>query len=197
MATGFLDFKFSFLGEPQIARRLQIHAEAVEDLGGAFDLMDADFLETQTGQFKSRGVQGGGLRWVPLSPEYALRKAVRLGVLPKGRGRLSLRGARGSRQSPFAALRRVVGLQTRLADLVLSGRLKKSLTERGGEHIYAATNLRAVFGTAVPWAGWHQSGTKKMPRRRPIEFTARDKRRWVRILQRWLHDEFDVRTVRA
>lgn len=41
-------------------------------------------------------------------------------------------------------------------------------------------------GSDVAYGRYHQQGTPRMPRRRPIELTEADRRRWVAIVQRFL-----------
>lgn len=69
--------------------------------------------------------------------------------------------------------------------LVRSGALEASLTGRplGVEVI---TDDRALFGTGVPYAGYHQHGTPKMPRRRPLEFTGTQRTELTKSGQRAL-----------
>lgn len=68
-----------------------------------------------------------------------------------------------------------------------TGTLAASLTTRpfGVEDI---TRDQAVFGTRVPYAGYHQAGTDRMPPRPPIQFPDSEKRAWVTAIQRFLHD---------
>jgi phage gpG-like protein len=59
--------------------------------------------------------------------------------------------------------------------------LKNSLTSRplGVERI---TNNNAVLGTNVPYAGFHQSGTSRMPARRIVEIDGGRRVRWKFII---------------
>jgi phage gpG-like protein len=53
--------------------------------------------------------------------------------------------------------------------------------------IFEAHPTELVFGTRVPYAIFHQTGTSRgLPRRRPIELTEQTRRECVKILQRWL-----------
>lgn len=69
--------------------------------------------------------------------------------------------------------------------LVRTGALKGSLTSRpfGVETI---SNKQAVFGTAVAYAGYHQSGTSKMPARPPVQLPESERAQWVKIMQRFI-----------
>lgn len=92
---------------------------------------------------------------------------------PKWKGLEDLYAARKSRQ--FAGrtiLRR-------------SDRLFKSLTRRAPGSVGRVGKNRLEYGTTIPWAEFHQEGTRKMPARPPLRFIERDVRRWIRILQIW------------
>jgi phage gpG-like protein len=43
-----------------------------------------------------------------------------------------------------------------------------------------------VIGSDVDYGRYHQTGTDRMPRRRPVELTENRRREWVRILQRFI-----------
>ena len=49
--------------------------------------------------------------------------------------------------------------------LIETGRLKKSLTGGGGDAVRATSHRGLVFGTSVPYAAYHQSGTTRIPQR--------------------------------
>lgn len=68
--------------------------------------------------------------------------------------------------------------------LVRTGDLRDSLTRRpfGVEVILPR---RAIFGSDVRYGGFHQRGDG-VPRRRPVELPESLRRRWVKILQRFL-----------
>ncbi len=61
--------------------------------------------------------------------------------------------------------------------LQASKRLYKSLTSGGGEAIIEEGPQEMVLGTSVPYAGYHQSGTGKMPARPPIDLTDEHEKR--------------------
>lgn len=43
-----------------------------------------------------------------------------------------------------------------------------------------------ILGTAVEYAKYHQHGTPRMPRRRPVELPESERREWLKVLQRFL-----------
>lgn len=69
--------------------------------------------------------------------------------------------------------------------LVRSGDLRDSLTSRPFG-IDVVDRLTAVFGTGVEYAGYHQSGTPKMPARKPMELPDSERREWMKVIQRFL-----------
>lgn len=69
--------------------------------------------------------------------------------------------------------------------LELTGDLRRSLTERpfGVEVIQPRY---AVFGSDVAYGLFHQRGGSSLPRRRPVELPESLRRRWVKVIQRFL-----------
>jgi phage gpG-like protein len=58
--------------------------------------------------------------------------------------------------------------------LVLTGALKESLTEEDGDHIFEPDRLGMTLGTSVPYARYHQTGTRTMRPRPPIRFLRKE-----------------------
>jgi phage gpG-like protein len=68
-----------------------------------------------------------------------------------------------------------------------TGELRASLTERGDPHqIFDVGDEFLLFGTDVEYAGYHQTGTTRMPRRRPLELREMHRAEAVKILQRFI-----------
>lgn len=65
-----------------------------------------------------------------------------------------------------------------------TGDLVASLTE--GPQVRIITPGFMVLGSAVDYGEYHQTGTPRMPRRRPIEFTESTRREWVKTMQRYI-----------
>src|SRR4030065_2807147 len=66
--------------------------------------------------------------------------------------------------------------------LTLTGRLRKSLTQKGApSHIERITARTLEIGTDHGIGMLHQRGTRKMPKRKVIELSDSQKRRWVNI----------------
>lgn len=76
--------------------------------------------------------------------------------------------------------------------LVASGRMEKSLTERGGEHIRELSPLELRLGSSVtsdsgfPYPLAHQRGWGNLPTRPPIQLSEANRREWTRFVQRYL-----------
>ena len=71
--------------------------------------------------------------------------------------------------------------------LVEHGDLKASLTDAAAKGAIREITSDSLFvGTDIDYAPFHQRGTGRMPRRRPVEFRDADRRRWVKAIQRYL-----------
>ena len=65
-----------------------------------------------------------------------------------------------------------------------TGDLEASLTE--GPDIRVIEPHFMILGSSVSYGRYHQEGTARMPRRRPIELPEALRRGWVKVLQRYL-----------
>ena len=66
-------------------------------------------------------------------------------------------------------------------------RMMQSLTRRGDSDMIATVSPSELdYGSSVPYTRFHQTGTRKMPQRRPVEFTEPTRRATLKILQRFL-----------
>jgi phage gpG-like protein len=72
--------------------------------------------------------------------------------------------------------------------LVATGRLKKSLTDKGTDSVYETTRDSALFGSNVPYGVFHQSRQPRrfLPRRAPVAIPEREKIEWIKVLQHYL-----------
>jgi phage gpG-like protein len=165
-----LTFTMSVPGDrfAQIQRSLGRFSAGVQDLRQPFDEIADDFLAVEQGQFATLGAaESGG--WAPLNPEYAKWK---------------------TKAFPGQPL------------LVRTGRLRAALTTTNGDSIRSVQPLELRLGVndgAVPYAKFHQSGTlgsfeqrdkveglPGMPRRPPVEFSEKTRKRWVLTIRRYL-----------
>ena len=69
--------------------------------------------------------------------------------------------------------------------LVRTGELRDDLTQRPFS-IDVVEDRMALFGSAVPYGRFHQGGTDRMPRRRPIELPGSGREEWAKVMQRWI-----------
>jgi phage gpG-like protein len=69
-----------------------------------------------------------------------------------------------------------------------TGLMKLSLTTNINFGIREVSATQLVLGTKVPYAIYHQKGTRKMPARPPIELSEDDKRRWSKLVHQWLYE---------
>lgn len=71
--------------------------------------------------------------------------------------------------------------------LQATGRLLNSLVVGArGEDIHEAMPYGLNYGTRVPYAVFHHTGTRKMPARKFVDFTAAQKAKYVKVLQRYI-----------
>ena len=68
----------------------------------------------------------------------------------------------------------------------LRGGLKASLTGKTSDTIEVIGKRRAEFGSNLPYAHRHQMGTFGMPQRKIVQLSEKTKKRWVKIVQKWI-----------
>lgn len=94
-------------------------------------------------------------------------------------------GGRWQRLSPKYAKRKAKiapGKQI----LVLTGRLKRSLTVIGGDDsVRIAEPLSLTLGSKAPSAAYHQRGGRKLPQRKPLDLTRDDYGKFVSRIYRY------------
>jgi phage gpG-like protein len=78
-----------------------------------------------------------------------------------------------------------------------TGALRASLQVSTGQSIVERSPRALFFGTSVPYAGYHQSGTEKMPRRAIFAMTNRQAARIGSVLHKWLGAEMSQAFARA
>ena len=70
--------------------------------------------------------------------------------------------------------------------LVLSGRLRESLTGETDDTVLNVEDDTLEIGSRAPTAVLHQTGTSKMPARPPLVITDAVKDRWVKYVENYL-----------
>ena len=151
-------------GVKQVNRALLLSAAAVKDLRPVWEDIYDDFLTSERSVFAAEGnvgsqtrEMGSGGSWGPWEP---------LNV-------------------DYAARKQAKGYGSKI--LVRTGRLRDSLTERShADAVFQPRALGASLGTRVPYAGYHQTGTSRMPAREPIRITEVQARRWMRLIQKFI-----------
>lgn len=80
------------------------------------------------------------------------------------------------------------GLDPRILHATL--RMRKSFTTKNHrDHVYRATADEMFAGSSVPYARFHQLGTKNLARRRPFELDESVRRDIIKLLQAHLVDK--------
>lgn len=74
--------------------------------------------------------------------------------------------------------------------MVREDELRRSLVD--GPEIDIEEPSYAIFGTAVPYAVFHQRGAGRLPQRKVIDLDETERQEWVRTVQRWLVEEAEA-----
>lgn len=69
--------------------------------------------------------------------------------------------------------------------LVRTGKLKASLSSVGAGSITKITPSSLEIGTSIPYAKYHQGGTRRMPARPPIRVTDAQRQFLIKLIQRF------------
>lgn len=167
-----------FLAHPEFLLTLQ-----PSELDAMAFAIDDGFRANERKLFQTEGSSGGG-RWAPLSPAYAYRKDLLFG---KAR-RTAAKRAREVAQLP-EIYRKGAQKGTGLAQnkiLQLTGTMKRSLTERGPEHVaewrQTAGRTIVTVGTRNEVAAYHLEIDTHRPIRDPIKMTKDQRQGLVEIM---------------
>lgn len=158
-----MELTIDIFGDKQFARRLLRVGENAGDMSPAFEDIHTDFLRIERAQFSSEGGYASG-GWRPLAAS-TLDFKLRMGFDPRILHRTRL-------------MRRSLTYKNQ------PGHIK----EIGPDEMKVGT--RVVSAKGYPYPRVHQLGSAKnsTPRRRVVELTHADRRKWVKILQRHLLD---------
>lgn len=147
-------FEFEVHGDKLVSRRLLRLAGNITDFSPAFEQIADDLRESERDLFNTEGASTGR-PWAPLKKHTLDAKLAR-------------------HQDPRILHR--------------EGDLERSLT--GGHAGTAADNQVVVitpsalaFGSSLPYAGAHQRGTDRLPKRRPLDLAERHRQQMVKRLQ--------------
>jgi len=151
-------------GVRQVNRALLLSAAAVKDLRPVWEDLYDDFLQGEKSVFAAEGNAGSPTREMGSSGSW---------------------GPWAPLNPDYAARKQAQGYGTKI--LVRTGRLKGSLTERShADAVFQPRELGMSLGTRVPYAGYHQTGTSRMPAREPIRINEAQARRWMRLIQKFI-----------
>lgn len=152
-----VEINIEIFGEKAISRRLLRLGERAIDAAPAFEGVALMFYASEKQQFDSEGEWASG-GWVPLMQSTIDEKL---------------------RSSWFSGGSELI--------LQKTGALMRSLTESD------APESRKVVGpnfveleSTVPYGKYHQTGTRKMAMRKPVELNESTKTAMVKILQAWI-----------
>lgn len=147
-------FEMQAHGDKLVARELTRLGDRALDASAAFEEIAGQFMRAEKRRFET---VGDGT-WPPITASTRARKA--------------------ASKNPT-----VVANANRV--LVATGQLRRSLSVPGAPDQQVIVQPRSLtFSTTVPYAGYLQRGTSRMPARKPLGFTEHAKRDAVRTLQR-------------
>lgn len=178
--AGLLHLRLEIDGDVQVSRQLGVLLEHVKDLRPAWRRIH-----------QGQGLPGGGQSMVVATREH-----------------FASHGARGGARWPELAERTVRERNAMLARgearfggrrpiLRRTDRMFQSLVARtaGPDTVLEMHPHWMLWGTSVPYAGFHQRGAG-VPRRRPVQPTEADKRSWVKTIQAYLVETGELRGAR-
>lgn len=160
MARGFITFTCTINGVTQVERKLATWGHNIADLTPAWEQVGESMLdEFSLNMAEEGGRFGRASRWAPLAASTVAE-----------RQRLKLGG-----EHPI---------------LWRTGDLGMSLRERGAAgNVFQATPTGVTVGTSVAYAGYHQSGTRRMPARQIVGVSWRQKSVAVNILASYVRQQ--------
>ncbi len=154
------------------ARGLELFAEEASDMSKPLAMIGANLMARVRVQFESEGAAGMGNSWMPLSETYGAWKAKHGPGVPILVGLHPV--SKGTRQNP-----------TRPQSYTASGAMRRSLLDPADVHV---TPRRMLYSPTDPKAGYHQTGTSKMPRRPLVELSLSALHIWDRYFAVWLNE---------
>lgn len=130
------------------------------DLRPAWETVRDVFWEIEQDQFQSEGAAGASGKWKPLSKKYEAQKINKYGT--------------------FALLAGV---------LIASEALYKSLTRQTGDTVLDIQKDSITIGTKLPYAKYHQRGGGRLPQRKIIDFSEKQKTSMMKGIQKTMVSE--------
>lgn len=160
-----IKFTAEVSGQQVLSRAFNRLESIPKDLSGIFKDVEKEFHAIEAENFQSENAKGASGRWKPIS-----KKTEEIKIRKRG---------------TFALL---------AGTLIDSEALYKSLTGKSNHTVSIINKQGAAFGTNLPYAKLHQTGTKRMPARPPIDLSDAQKRRIQKVIQKGLVDEVRKQT---
>jgi phage gpG-like protein len=146
-------------GTTFLSRKLNAIGDRAGDLEPVLESVADDMRDHAKRAFDSRGLTSGAA-WPPLSPDTIARKS---------RDKSAKIRSNASRV------------------LHATETLRNSLTVEGHkDHVSHADHNSLTYSTNVPYAIFHQEGTRLMPARPPVRLREFQRKRVVRKVERWI-----------
>jgi phage gpG-like protein len=154
-----LSLDIDVFGVPLMRRRLNAVGARAADLEPALESVADDMRRQAERAFGSRGLTSG-TAWPPLQPDTIARKLRDKRPAVKGHARKTLHATE---------------------------KLRKSLTDdKHVDDVSYVDNDTLIFGTDVPYAPYHQTGTSTMKARPPVRMRANERSAAVRKVSRYI-----------
>lgn len=125
------------------------------DLRPVWETVRDEFWEIEQDQFQSGGAAGASGKWQPLSSAYEKQKVAKYGT--------------------FALL---------AGTLIATEALYKSLTRETGDSIVDIQKDGIAIGTRLSYAKYHQRGGGRLPQRKIIDFSEKQKTGMMKKIQK-------------
>lgn len=142
-------------GKPEFDRVFRRIDANFSDLTPVWETVRDEFRVIMADQFQSGGAAGASGKWKPLSKKYEAQKINKYGT--------------------FALLAGV---------LIASEALYKSLTRETSDSVVEIQKDGIAIGTSLPYAKYHQRGGGRLPQRKIIDFSEKQKTGMMKKIQK-------------
>lgn len=152
-----VNFSITVSGEEVLKRAFRNVEETVSDFTPEWKEVQAEFYEIEQDQFQSSGAKGASGKWAEVSEATEAFKIREFGT--------------------FALL---------AGTLIATGKLYESLTRSTADSVFESNPKDMAIGTSLPYAKFHQTGTRRMPARKPIDLSDAQKDKLARRIRKSL-----------
>lgn len=149
-----------------VGEKLTAFQRHAADMREPLGTIGRGLIDIVGGQFNTEGSTGATGHWAPLSPEYGAWKAKHAPGLPLLVG-IRPTGSKGQRPQTYAR----------------SGKMRMQLLNPESLHVSAT---RLLYAPDSDIAGYHETGTDKMPARPPVDPRLTDLRSFDRVFSGWI-----------